>query len=360
MLRFKPALVVLAATVGFTLAGCNATQTTQTSASEAPATAMTQRLLFVSNHDGDSEIYAVDTDGGNLHQLTDNDREDYQASWSADGSRIAFLSFRDNNGEIYVMNADGSKQLRLTNHPGLDHDPQWAPDGKHIVFISNRDNDTAQLYIVNADGSGGLRQLTTGSGEASAPRWSPDGSMIALRVPNEKEPGNSDIALITVADGGYRKLTDHAGHNDLMFEWSPDSKQLAFVSRRNKEINIYAILVTTGLERQLTDTPWIDAHPDWSPDGRRITFLSTRDNQVRNQVFVMNADGSEQRNLTRTESEEMHPAWSADGSHIAFSSFRGGRYSNVYVMDAEGAAATALAPVDGYQSLPAFQPRNRP
>lgn len=358
-----PLLITILVTV-LSVSGCSL-QTSQaylpSSTSPSSASAVTtavskQSLLFVSNQDGDSEIYAVNRDGSDLHQLTQNNREDYQASWSPDGQRVAFLSFRDGNGEIYMMKADGSEQQRLTNHPGLDSDPQWSPDGQHIAFTSNRKDDRTQLYVINIDGSGDLRQLTAGAGGVSAPRWSPDGSEIALRAPNGENPGNSDIALVSFDGSGYRHLTSHAKYNDLMFEWSPDGTQLAFVSRRNKALNIYTLHVATELERQLTDTPWIDAHPRWSPDGSRLLFLSTRDNQARNQVFVMKADGSEQSNLTQTDSEEMHPAWSADGSHIAFSSFRGGRYANIFVMKADGSSSIAMAPVAGFQSLPLFRP----
>jgi hypothetical protein len=67
-------------------------------------------------------------------------------------TKIAFVSNRDGNFEIYVMNADGSKQKRLTNNPGFDGVPSWSPDGKEIAFASDRDRNH-EIYVMNADGS---------------------------------------------------------------------------------------------------------------------------------------------------------------------------------------------------------------
>ena len=62
-------------------------------------------------------------------RLTDNQADDFQPAWSPDGSRMAFVSDRDGNFEVYVMSADGSGQARLTNNPADDIEPAWCPDG---------------------------------------------------------------------------------------------------------------------------------------------------------------------------------------------------------------------------------------
>lgn len=83
----------------------------------AAATNATERIAFVSNRDGNNEIYVMNVDGKSQTRLTTNAADDGEPAWSPDGTRIAFVSDRDGNREIYVMNVDGKNQTRLTtNH----------------------------------------------------------------------------------------------------------------------------------------------------------------------------------------------------------------------------------------------------
>ena len=98
------------------------------------------------------------------------------ASQGDGASQIVFVSDRDGDPEIYVMDADGNNLRRLTNDPSLDFGPAWSPDGSRIVFCSNREAGTFDIYMMDADGGNQVR-LTT-SGNNSYPAWSPDGLFI--------------------------------------------------------------------------------------------------------------------------------------------------------------------------------------
>jgi len=80
-------------------------------------------------------------DDGELKRITTNSSSETQPSWSPNGDYIAFVSDRNGNNEIYVMKSDGSDQTNITNHPDNDYYPNWSPDGAHIVFFSDRDQD---------------------------------------------------------------------------------------------------------------------------------------------------------------------------------------------------------------------------
>jgi Tol biopolymer transport system component len=86
--------------------------------------------------------------------------------------QIVFVSERDGNREIYVMNSDGSDQRRLTTNPAKDWDPAWSPDGTRIAFHSERDGNT-EIYVMNADGSN-QRAVLPGSVQY-VPAWQPRG-----------------------------------------------------------------------------------------------------------------------------------------------------------------------------------------
>jgi len=129
------------------------------------------KIAFVSDRDGNQEIYVMNADGSDQTNITNNSASERDAEWSPDGSKIAFVSHCDGNQEIYVMNADGSDQTNITNNPANDYSPEWSPDGTHIVFVSDRDGNE-EIYIMNADGTD-QTNITNNPANDRFPVWSP-------------------------------------------------------------------------------------------------------------------------------------------------------------------------------------------
>jgi dipeptidyl aminopeptidase/acylaminoacyl peptidase len=185
-------------------------------------TADGERLAFMSDRDGDPEIYVMNRDGTGQTRLTANPAWDLDPTWSPDGSRIAFTSTRDGNPEIYVMNADGTGQSRLTVDPAIDQQADWSPTGSRIAFESTRDGNF-ELYAMNQDGSGQTR-LTFSPGGSQEASWSPDGGAIAY---TEGPQGRSEIRILGTSGGPVRTLRTR--FFDQHFPaWSPDGRQIAY------------------------------------------------------------------------------------------------------------------------------------
>ena len=129
-----------------------------------------------------------------ITRLTNNDAFDSGTSWSHDGTKIAFISERDGNSEIYVMNANGTNQTNISNNISnndtwLDT-PSWSPDGTKIVFESKHvDYLDYEIYVMNADGT---NQTNISNNDAFdySPSWSPDGTKIAFTFERD---GNAEI-----------------------------------------------------------------------------------------------------------------------------------------------------------------------
>ena len=141
-----------------------------------------QKLLFISERDGNKEIYTVGKDdvGGLCDQkeersktiplrLTESDEDEYDISWSPDGKRILYVSERDGNAEIYIMEESGNKKTRLTFNDVRDHQPTWSPDGKRIAFVSEQDGDS-DIFTMN-DSGGDQTRITNNDQEDVEPRW---------------------------------------------------------------------------------------------------------------------------------------------------------------------------------------------
>ncbi|MBA3945744.1 MAG: PD40 domain-containing protein [Herpetosiphonaceae bacterium] len=138
-------------------------------------------LIYTSNCGGTYQIYRADFSYTqdqanslvatliNVKRLTNNAANDTAPRLSPDGSRIAFVSDRDGNAEIYIMNSDGTLQRRLTTSAGSDGAPTWSPDNSKLVFESNRDGDY-ELYIITTDGNG-QTQLTNNTVDDRYPIW---------------------------------------------------------------------------------------------------------------------------------------------------------------------------------------------
>jgi WD40-like Beta Propeller Repeat len=127
-----------------------------------------RKIAFVSDRDGNREIYLADADGSSSRRLTTNPATDQFPAWSPDGSKIAFGSDRDGNEEIYVMSAsDGSGQTKLTADPAADRYPAWSPDGAKIAFRSSRAH-SFDIFLMNPDGTG-VTRLTDGLGRTMQP-----------------------------------------------------------------------------------------------------------------------------------------------------------------------------------------------
>jgi TolB protein len=157
-----------------------------------------KHIVFTSTRNGDLDIYTMDADGSHVKQLTHELGYDGGPFWSYDGEKIVYRAehpntpeqikdytdlrsrglIRPGNLELWVMNADGSNKHQVTHNGAANFGPYWLPDGKRIIFASNVDNtkDPAgfDLYIVNEDGTG-LERITYYPGFDAFPMFSSDG-----------------------------------------------------------------------------------------------------------------------------------------------------------------------------------------
>ena len=244
-------------------------------------------------------------------------------TFSRDG-RLAVTEFggglNDPSAPLSVMDADGSHAQRIFHEKdGATMAPAWSPDGQWIAFgfggfFNNRQTKPARVMMVRPDGSES-KDLTHGPGNSGFPSWSPDGKRIVYRVWGEPEHG---LRILNLEDGSVRTLTTDY---DNFPSWSPNGDRIVFTRAFNHAFDIFSVHPDGSGLKQLTDAPGNDAHTVWSPDGKYLLFSSARFGfkdeaplydhapQPYGELFVMNADGSQQRPLTDNNWEDATPAW---------------------------------------------------
>jgi|GEM_PF-1451688 len=256
-----------------------------------------ERIAFVGRFDGDWEIYIMWDDGTGLLRLMDNDSNEVQPRISPAGQQVAFVSDVDGDYEIWLEDARiPTPWTRLTNNTAKDRQPAWSPDGQKLAFASDRAGDW-DIYVMNTNGTG-VVQLTHDPAEDSFPAWSPDGQRIVFY---STRSGDGDIYVMDATDGdNVTALVANPGY-DWSPAWSLDGRTLAFASARDYggtyATELYSLDLLSGSLVRLTYSPGYDAVPLWSSDGRRIYFTSDRYWGI-DDVWVMDADGSNARNLT--------------------------------------------------------------
>jgi len=267
-----------------------------------------KKIAFSSNRDGRDEIYVMNSDGsGEPQRLTVNSVEDVAPSWSPDGRRILFdhVFVQGEESDIYVMDADGSNQINLTRTPGYDSRASFSPDGRRIAFSSNRGSSARQnfdIYVMDRDGNNVIR-LTHDPGFENDPVWSPDGTRIAFtRV---TESGSFEIFVMD-ADGKNVVNLTNSPALDNMPAWSPDGRRIAFSSDRDMS------------NRSTEEAQIINAN------GSRLRVV--RKALVTQDIYVMNADGSNPERLTDDEAADGDASWMPDSRSLVFHTDRDGNY----------------------------------
>jgi len=263
-------------------------------------------IIFASNMDGDYELYAVQTDAGNLIQLTDNDYDDLYPSWRSDGGEILFSSNESGTFDIYRMPLDGSEESLVHASDGDDISARYAPDGSSIVFTSNVDGDN-EIFITDPSGSE-VTQLSFNDIDDSNPMISPAGDQIVFA---SERDGNRQIFLMNLDGGDVTKLVPRLSREPA---WSPDGTQVIYSCHRERTLqsgtwDLCAVTVEDGRRSRIVETGSDDRGPSLSPDGTHLVLSTNRDGSDR-EIFIYNLEGRILLQLTDDSTQDIQPAWS--------------------------------------------------
>src|SRR6266852_2099299 len=279
---------------------------------------------------------------------------------SPDGRRIAYtIVMRDRPGrpygQLWIMDVGTQKSARVGREKDAAGGPLWSPDGKALAFEGGI-ADKSGLFVARADGSditflasaNGTNSPLPGTGKEFT--WSPDGKQLAFI---SSTPGKEAAE----ASGDPMVITRYL--------YKPDAGEGMTRFNDNQRLHIFVVDLATKQIRQLTQGNFDEHSIDWSPDGKEILFVSNRepnqDEFFNYDVFALRVEDGSVRRLTATEFNEYEPLWSPDGKHIVYRGTRRGltdrettmEDTHVWVMNADGSERREIgAVIDNRQGAP--------
>lgn len=245
-------------------------------------------------------------------------------------TKIAFSRRVKGKKQIFVMNIDGTEQRAVTNNRYLNILPSWAT--ANAILYTSYKTGAPFLYMRNIY-SGHTLKLSGRDGLNTGGVLSPDQSKVALTLTQD---GNSEVYIINAKNGKIiKRLTRNSAIDTSPF-WSPDGKQIAFVSSRNFDPHIFIMNADGSNQTRITFQGNYNQTPRWSPKNDRILFTA-RDERNRFDIFYIDLkDENKISRLTQDEGNNEEPSWSPDGEFIVFTSNRKTGRSQIYIMDRAG------------------------
>ncbi|HEY4304042.1 MAG TPA: hypothetical protein VGM82_06225 [Gemmatimonadaceae bacterium] len=290
------------------------------------------------------------------------------------------------SGETHLTN------IRQLTFGGENAEAYFSADGKRLIFQAKKSGDTTcdQEYVMNADGSHVVR-VSTGFGKTTCGYFFDGDQKVFFgsthaadkNCPVKPDPSKGyvwgldpyDIYTASPDGSGLKRLTNY-GVYTAEGTLSPDGKTIVFTSLKDGDLDIYTMNTDGSDMKKLTNTPGYDGGPFWSHDGKRIVYRAWHPSDTaltnyqdllkqklvrpnRMELWVMNADGSNQHQITNLGGANFAPYFTPDDKHIIFSSnYRNPRSRNfeLFLVDDDGQHLEAVTNHPEFDGFPMFSP----
>ena len=346
-----------------------------------------------------NDLWIANANGTPSRRLSESPARDDTPRWSPDGQQIAFISDQNGNNQLWLVTPEGGGLRQLTHAKGgmaapgflriFPPYPQayaWSPDGKTIAYLVHdqeiakeqerrkrekddtivvgRDVKTAQIHLIDVE-SGTSRQLTRGEFTVNHVSWSPDGKEIAFSAQPKPEaegsdparaisaPSADDIFVVSVESGQVRELVQRDGM-DSTPKWSPDGTRVAFVSDGGKRKwsannHLFTVAAAGGVPQNLTQAfDEVIAFYHWAADSSVVYFLARQ--KLTRQLFAVQTDSKKVRPVTSGDKVHGSFSFSMDTGQMAFLAQDAKTAWDVYVSE-----VNAFAPVKITETNPQLE-----
>jgi TolB protein len=289
-------------------------------------------LAFSRSHEGPSEIWLMPYPTGQAFSLTASGGDDRWPTWSSSGDKLLFHRLVDRGVAIQVFDRKTGKVRSVVDAAENPGPSSFDPSGRRIVYSWR--SETGEKLRLRDLKSGTVEDIPM-AGEASFPRWSPDGRRIAFAL---KQEARWTIATLDLRSKAIRVFPDgNARGIRSALDWSPDSRRIVFhASTAPFEANLYLLDVESGSVRNLTKDHWYSESPAFTRDGNGITFMSTRGGNWTWGFFELNLARERYRLLAGPDYIEKNYPRPGAGNELLWSEFTPDGQELLAMRDASG------------------------
>jgi len=262
---------------------------------------------------GVSDLAIVTTAGGASRTLVAGSAQNSAPEWSPDGTKVLFISNKTGNSDVWIVDAAGGEPRNLTNWPSDETGAGWSADGSSVYFLSDREaSPLRDLWEVPVSGGAPRRITRVGTvadltvsrvssdvfvgtfggseGQLVFNRLLPDGRLqvlwdrsnaLGVNRGGIMPSGDSLALLVQFPSGGFGTMLVPAGGgegrpllgaNEVVTDWSPDGRQLLYVSGLAPHGDVYTMSLDDGTSRRVTDSPDDERSAYWLPGGSTVLF----------------------------------------------------------------------------------------
>jgi len=264
------------------------------------------KIVFTCNIQGD-EVCMINPDGSGFQRLTNSPLASFNGSLSPDGRSVVYVVKEGENSEIWDWSVDNGQTKRLTDLKKYVSTPEISPDNKYILVTYRAGQNNSQIWVMNRDGTNPRKWYGASGQDAHDGTWSPDGTKILFAMGRS----SSNKLYVMNFDGGdpqeIHATIDTRGHSD----WSIGN--LITLDMGGEFLHEVYVMNLDGSNLHQVSQGSNAQGETFSPDGKWIAFTAytnvANKNQASCEIYIMRADGTDQRRLTDNGYCDYQPRW---------------------------------------------------
>jgi TolB protein len=259
------------------------------------------RIAYVLRSGRRHTLQITDADGENAQVALASPEPIISPAWSPDGKELAYVSFESQKAVVWVQEVATGKRRIVANLRGSNSAPAFSPEGRELAVVLSQ-GGPAQLHIINRDGSGTPRRLTSSSAIDTEPVFAPDGRSVYFV---SDRGGGPQIYRVPAAGGAVDRIT-FAGSYNISPAISPDGRLLSYITRQGNAFKLMLLELAGGTPQALTDTQ-DDESPSFAPNGRLLVYATRQGG--RDVLMTTTLDGKIKTRLLSSGADMREPAW---------------------------------------------------